>query len=306
MGTEDKLYKKIQQATENASPDTFPSMEKVWSRVEEKLETNSITKEKNNWKKISVAATIIIVFSILFNFYKKEPEIIIEKNVIVINDSITKEEVLKEEQISTLLLDTTANKSVESSTRKDENQITYGLAPITINKKDSLKLLKKDILIIPNNSTSGYFSVADSTTKVVKKEKISFPSLQKGNKRTEYTNFQSISNKAIQNPKTTSKKTNPLVVINGNVEKISSISEIPSEEIDSIYILRNPLYIINDVEYSEESLFGKKPTSPYFPLDKQKIISTTILYKEEGEKLYGTKGKEGVVIIKTKNGKPNK
>jgi len=304
MGTEDKLYKKIQQATKNTEPDTFSGMEKVWARVEEKLDTNTLKKEKNNWKKLSVAAIIIIVFSILYNFYKNEPEI--EKNTIVINDSIIKEELLKEEQISNLIKDTIKKIKKDSLIKLGTNQINFKISPIVLIKNDSLNLPNNDLIILPNNNILGLLKAKDSISIIDIKENILFSSLQKGNKRMEYTSFQSTSNKLIQNPETSFKKPNPLVVINGKVDSIKNLKEISNEEIDSIYVLTNPLYIINGVEYSEESLFGKNPTSPYYPLDKQKIIATTILYKEEGEKVYGVKGKEGVVIIKTKNGKTNK
>ena len=95
MGTEDKLYKKIQQAAENIPSDTFPGMEKVWTRVEEKLQNNTLKKEKNNWKKISIAASIIIVFTVLFNLNKKEPIQTIDKNIITLTDTLKKEEIIQ-------------------------------------------------------------------------------------------------------------------------------------------------------------------------------------------------------------------
>ena len=38
MGTEDKLYNKIKHAAENAEQKDFPGMDKIWARVEEKLD----------------------------------------------------------------------------------------------------------------------------------------------------------------------------------------------------------------------------------------------------------------------------
>ncbi|NHN25066.1 hypothetical protein FIA58_005180 [Flavobacterium jejuense] len=304
MGTEDKLYKKIQQVAEKAETNTFPGMEKVWARVEEKLETNVLKKEKNNWKKISVAASIIIVLSILYNFNKRESRI--ERDSIVINDSMVKKELLKEEQIISLVKDTVKKIKKDTLFNLKENQVVFKTSPIELVKNDSLKLQKNNLKIIPNNNALGFIETADSTSKTNKKDNILFPNLKKRNQRIEYTSFQSTSNKSLQNPRTTFKKPNPLVIINGKVDSVNGLKEITKDEIDSIYVLTNPLYIINGVEYSEESLFGKNPTSPYYPLDKQKIIATTILYKEEGEKIYGVKGKEGVVIIKTKNEKPIK
>ena len=54
MGTEEKLYKKIQQAAENAEQKDFPGMEKIWARVEDKMETQTLQKEKHLWKKLAM------------------------------------------------------------------------------------------------------------------------------------------------------------------------------------------------------------------------------------------------------------
>ena len=45
MGTEEKLYKKIQQAAENAEQKDFPGMEKIWARVEDKMEKTRLMLE---------------------------------------------------------------------------------------------------------------------------------------------------------------------------------------------------------------------------------------------------------------------
>jgi hypothetical protein len=82
------------------------------------------------------------------------------------------------------------------------------------------------------------------------------------------------------------------------------LNKINDEDVEEFTYLPNPLYIINGIEYSEESLFGKNPTSPYAPLDKQKITSTNILKPADATKIYGKKGKNGIVIITTKDGKP--
>lgn len=81
-------------------------------------------------------------------------------------------------------------------------------------------------------------------------------------------------------------------------------SNLKNNDIESVLVLKEPLYIINGVEYSEEELFGSNPTSPYVPLNKQEIQSIEILQNDEAITKYGDKGKKGVVIITTKNRKP--
>ncbi|MFY8187888.1 MAG: hypothetical protein ACOVLC_08005 [Flavobacterium sp.] len=93
-------------------------------------------------------------------------------------------------------------------------------------------------------------------------------------------------------------------MIDNKAESLQKLNEIDPTEIEEIRVLNEPLYIINGVEYSEQEVFGPKPTSPYSPLDKQKIETVSILQDEEAVSKYGDKGKKGVVIITTKDGKP--
>ena len=90
-----------------------------------------------------------------------------------------------------------------------------------------------------------------------------------------------------------------LVVIDGEANK-KSLAEINPDEIVSVIKLKEPIYFINGVEYSEESLFGENPTSPYAPLSKQKIEKIEIIQPADAVKIYGKKGEKGVVIISIK------
>ena len=101
-----------------------------------------------------------------------------------------------------------------------------------------------------------------------------------------------------------SAKDDPLLVVDDKAEDLQSIGKLNADEIDSIVVLAEPLYIINGVEYSEKEVFGPNPTSPYSPLNEQDIETISILQKEKATEIYGRKGEKGVVIITTKNGKP--
>ena len=90
-----------------------------------------------------------------------------------------------------------------------------------------------------------------------------------------------------------------LVVIDGKLSK-KSLNNINPEEVESIIELKEPVYFINGVEYSEDSLFGENPTSPYAPLSKQKIEKIEVIQPADAIKIYGEKGKKGVVIITIK------
>jgi hypothetical protein len=107
-----------------------------------------------------------------------------------------------------------------------------------------------------------------------------------------------------ENKVSNAKKEKPLLVYNNKAEDKQTVKEVEMDEIESIIELPDPLYIINGTEYTEQELFGPNPTSPYTPLSEQEIDSITVLQQEKAILTYGQKGKKGVVIISTKNGKP--
>ena len=82
MGTEEKLYKKIQQAAENAEQKDFPGMEKIWARVEDKLETQTLQKEKHLWKKLAVAASVVLLGTLAFFLLQEKETVIVPENTI--------------------------------------------------------------------------------------------------------------------------------------------------------------------------------------------------------------------------------
>ena len=91
-------------------------------------------------------------------------------------------------------------------------------------------------------------------------------------------------------------KSDDLVLINGYLSDKKK-EDLSSDEMETMVELKNPIYIINGEEFSEESLFGEKPTSKYAPLTNQKIDSIKVYLPEEAKPIYGKKGKNGVVII---------
>lgn len=308
MEIENKLHKKIQQAAKNAESNTFPGMEKVWSRVEDKLDTNVLKQEKNSWKKISVAASVIIMATIIYHFYTNTTPVQTEENSIVVSDTIKKKMILVAPLVE-LKKDTTLSlKKNENVLLNNQPEIVFEASSMALN--DEMQLEELDEMILPREESAlGFLSKADSV--LIKPRSIApmnnaIHPILTSKKTIPRNSFLPNKSDAMQNQKS-NVKPNPLVVIDGEVESMSKIETmIDNEEIDTMIVLKKPLYIINGVEYSEESLFGKNPTSPYYPLDKQKITATTIYQKEEAQQRYGEKGKDGVVIISTKNGKPLK
>lgn len=89
MENQDKLYDKMKQAAQNAEANSFPGMEKVWARVEEKLDKKEDKKIIAVWKKIAIAASLLLFASLGYQFLKSDKEIITNDNPIVIENKDT-------------------------------------------------------------------------------------------------------------------------------------------------------------------------------------------------------------------------
>ena len=295
MGTEEKLYKKIQQATENAEQKDFPGMEKIWARVEDKLETQTLQKEKHLWKKLAVAASIVLVGTLTFFLLQEKESVIIPENTVTTIDSSK----------NTIPTPETANGLVNTTSEI---------------KKEAEQILQQQI-VIQNNI------VIDDTINYKSKKEVMIPTpiameeVQEMAKTSLVPSYNSMSNSASTNnsgylakgkrydvtmksAETTQEKdkkepNDDLLLIDGKLSK-KSLNNLNPEEIESVVELKEPIYYINGVEYSEESLFGENPTSPYAPLSKQKIDTIVILQPEKAIPIYGEKGKKGVVIITIK------
>ena len=295
MGTEEKLYKKIQQATENAEQKDFPGMEKIWARVEDKLETQTLQKEKHLWKKLAVAASIVLVGTLTFFLLQEKESVIIPENTVTTIDSSK----------NTIPTPETANGLVNTTPeiKKDAEQILQQQIVIqnnivindTINYKSKKEVMiptpiameevqemaKTSLVPTYNNTILNSASANDSGN------------LAKGKRYDLANSVNLLKEKDKKEPN------DDLLLIDGKLSK-KSLNNLNPEEIESVVELKEPIYYINGVEYSEESLFGENPTSPYAPLSKQKIEKIEVIQPADAVKIYGKKGEKGVVIISIK------
>ncbi|NHM01243.1 hypothetical protein [Flavobacterium difficile] len=326
MNSEENIYNKIKNASQKGEKD-FPGMDKVWNRVEEKLDNTITVQKKNNWQKLAIAAIVLFSFSIIYQLvtneetYKGEINRKEENSVIVSKDSIEKiidqaNEVVVENgsskktdkamqpfynfNLKTVESDTyldasepsnfKINDSIEKYSLQTEKLVEENRTPIDLQnnlfKENEISMRNSTTNFVSSNATNGFFAPNKKYDTTITTSK-----------------YKSKSEKApvIENK--------DLVVIDGvamggNFDAKSELAKLKSNEIDDVTYLPNPLYIINGIEYSEESLFGKNPTSPYAPLSKQEITSFNSIKPIDAIKIYGKKGEKGVVIITTKNGKP--
>ncbi|NBL64541.1 hypothetical protein GV828_04920 [Flavobacterium sp. NST-5] len=285
MESQDKLYQSFKNAAENTVQKQFPAMEKVWERVEERLDKKVLKQENKTWKKLAIAASVLLFTVLGYQIFNRdETEQVQEEKVVSVEaESVSNEEVVAETE----------------AVIPEEN------APIV---KDAEVILKKqiekeavavndDIAVQDSMVSNGMISAKATDKKVVNETAFAQRKFEAvGVQRNEIV-VEETAVAAVQETKEP-----PLVVIDGKVSKEKKYSNgfLPKSDFESVTYLSNPLYIINGEEFTEKELFGPKPTSKYAPLSKQKIVSTTILQGEAAVNAYGEKGKNGVVIITTK------
>ncbi|MEO8238535.1 MAG: hypothetical protein ABI576_10540 [Flavobacterium sp.] len=316
MDNQDKIFEKFKEASHNAESKDFPAMEKVWSRVEEKLDKKEDKKAISLWKKIAIAASLLLVISLGSQFLKTDKTPNIENTNKVVTNEKEKESVQKpdSEKNKMAVSEDSGIVSKAEAEKILDNQIKQKSA-VAVNEVQSSNseaisygtpaaIVPDEIAAPAPIITSGYVSEEDA----VDKDK-AFAPVVKSVKREPYRIADSEAETQL------AKKSAPLVIMNGkaishsNDEKRDKMmqEELPNmnpENVESLVILDEPLYIIDGNYYSEDDLFGKNPKSPYAPLNKQEIKTITILQDLEATEKYGNKGKKGVVIITTKTGKP--
>ena len=287
MKKEDKIFDQFKTAADNAENKEFSAMDKVWSRVEEKLDGKEDKKAMLLWKKIAVAACLLLFGTLGYHFLTEEqPKINADETVVNIDSVKTEipknEEVVTSEPTHPIIKEDAAE--ILQKQLKPERQV----AMETDIKQESKAAAVNEI----PSSPSGYLSAPMPSASAIKETSVS---------ESKKADIEMILQKNRQ--ASLVHKDEPLVVIDSKVEK-KKIQDIQFTDDESLVVLKEPLYIINGVEYTEQEVFGPNPTSPYSPLKKQEIETISILQDEKAIEIYGEKGKKGVVIITTKNGKP--
>ncbi len=310
MDNKDTLFNKIKSAAENAENQDFPGMEKVWSRIDAKLDTKVEKKHNNNWKRLMIAASILVVVSIGYQFLKSDEIIVVPQNEVVTKDSIKPiiENTL-ENQNALVQSDEINPKLKENAAEILEEQIKK---PNTVAVAESVEEAKRsENGYLENDSKSEitpskhYLNSASSNNSGTWMGSPKFESRGVEYKEAQKADEMDIMIKdAVAKKEQKAKKVEPLVIVDDKITN-KKVSDLVDEEVDILVELKEPLYIINGIEYTELEMFGPNPTSPYSPLNKQEIESFTVLQPEKATSIYGEKGKKGVVIVTTKNGKPS-
>ncbi|WP_264510358.1 hypothetical protein [Flavobacterium sp. N1719] len=301
MENNDKFFEQYKSLADTPEDNSFPGKESIWDRVESKLDQKALTKENKTWKKIAVAASVLLVVSLgilTYNQSSKSLQPVSNQPLQPENETVVHQE--KQDVESTRESD---NKNSIIANDKDnvlDQQLRHPesvalsaspaaamSAPTVSNETIQLPTTPKlEIQNAKSLANQGYYNSASSVDFGYKDDRKFVASLKEQDSKF-----------VIQGK---SKKDDPLVVVDGK-----AVADYNAEDAESIVYLKNPLYIINGTEYTEQEVFGPNPSCPYAPIKNQEIESVTVLQADKAVDTYGKKGENGVVIITTKDGKPN-
>jgi hypothetical protein len=287
------IFNQIKAAANSDSPQHFGSLDNVWDRVEAKLDNKILKKENTIWKKIAVAASLLLLGTLGYQVLKNDKTAITPNQIVTEKDSTQKTLPAKETVAASEAANPAIKKEADALLLKQLSQ------PNKVAFEENL--LNKKASDLPNESIAGQPESYFAAPLPAKSEEIK-DNLKLESKKVEVKDLEMFLKK--ENQVSNAHKEEPLIVADDKATNKQSLKNIDAEDVESLIVLKEPLYIINSKEYTEQEVFGPNPTSPYTPLNQQEIETISILQDEKAIELYGEKGNKGVVIITTKNGKP--
>lgn len=165
MNTEDKIFQKIKEAAELDTNEKFDAMDKVWQKIETKLENKTLKKENKHWKTLGVATSFLLLITLgILIFNANEEEIVPKIN-------------LKKEQSVVESNENEVNVQREEITKQKPNVIVEN--SINTNEETNEKLVSNDEIknIEVNEVTKeseGFSSKSEETSKNIEREKYVF------------------------------------------------------------------------------------------------------------------------------------
>jgi hypothetical protein len=296
MTTEEKIYKKIKNAAEKETKTDFLASEKIWGKVTTKLDNNTLKKEKNYWKKGAVAAVFLLVGTVIYMFLNTENQKITPDKIVFESDSlpnknrvpevnqpvVEQHHAIKENSAKIIQNKITIQQTIVLNDTFEKVSLQIEETGATIAFEEATEAKKTDISI--QNSMRNAASASSGFLANRKSFEV------EGNSGTiEATAYESDADS------NTKDKKNDLVVIDG---KLSNKTHVLNQfEDEGITKTPNPIYYINGEEYTKNQLFGSGATGKYVPLKQQNITSIMVLEPEKAVKIYGEKGKNGIVIL---------
>lgn len=282
MAPLDNFDDKFKAAATHDEQQPLPSLDRIWERVEAKMDHKALKTENRMWKKWAIAASVLLVATVGYQIFQADQ---------ATNESVATPEVQIRQQIPpTVMAEEAMTETVSSSsiTPQAERILEEQLqTPVAVSD-----------VAIPSTAAD---EVVEPPTAMPAQKQLSPIREESGEFEYNPIPARGVKRVTLKAKSDELAKEEPLYVLDG---KVSNKAETEAADVETVVKLDEPLYIINGKEYSEKEMFGPNPTSPYAPLAEQDIESISILQGKEATDAYGSKGRKGVVIVKTKNGKP--
>lgn len=170
MDNQDKIFEKIKNAAHKGEEKDFAAFENVWSRVEDKLDKKEDKKAIILWKKLAIAASLLLFFSLGYQFLKSDSELAIPKeskeNPVVSTekqDTNTTEkpsEKIKPEASSILKKQIEKETTVAISDNKKSKKTAIVTADSEVEIKENSRNYKKEI--VANSSENEALILAEN------------------------------------------------------------------------------------------------------------------------------------------------
>jgi Ca-activated chloride channel homolog len=307
MDNQNKIFDKIKNAAQKGEEKDFAAFEKVWSRVEEKLDKKEDKEAIVLWKKLAVAASLLLFFSLGYQFLKTDSNQITPKsdkqNPIVIQDKtnpkITTPNETKENSV--VVQEKTEPKPTEQFSKNIKSDAEVILKkqienPITLTEVDTISKINTSA---NGNGIASVQAKSEALNEVV----VVGYGTQKRKDLTGST-F-TISGEELR-------KTRPVTfdqALQGRVAGmvVQQIAGQPgggvNVQIRGLSTLGNnaPLYVIDGVIYNPNNN-GSNGTNPLTNINPSDIESVDVLKDASATAIYGSKATNGVIVITTKNG----
>lgn len=189
MENQDKIYKQFEQATRNSETKPVPGLDKIWDRVEEKLDKKKEVKPVFWWKKLAIAASLLLIVTLGFQLFSDKEDLTLPKqNQVVTNPSETENSIGIENKTSDKKVEekleptpTFEAKNTGKILKKEKQETAVAMEEIPVNSTEVLakervqqedKITVSSLVLEENNlETESSFVTTEVTTNVLTGEK---------------------------------------------------------------------------------------------------------------------------------------
>ena len=233
------IFNQFKKAADNAESPEFASMENVWQRVEAKLDQKELKQKTVLWKKWAVAASILLGLSIGYQFLQSDNASIPFQETITLKDSVSSPVKGKPEDV---VVSTGSDKPSlkPEADQLLERHIASGGNQVALEENNTYDSYQQADSIAYDVSPSAAAMQGYSQTQI--NETVAKKSSPKAK------NMEMFFNNTKETQDNSTRKEEALIVYDDLVKNKQSLKSVDPDEVESIVVLNDPLYIINGVE----------------------------------------------------------